>query len=82
MLYELVLGMPDDLRLQVQQMRVEDGKVYLDLNMRSVGNAGELADALEQRGFHIEPPTTEQFDAKQVAVRLNGKLSSTSGGTE
>lgn len=75
-LHELVMGMPEDLRLQVQQIRIEDGKIDLDLNLRTVGNAGELADALQKHGFSIDHPTTEQHEPKVVTVRINGKLDS------
>jgi len=73
-LYDLLAGMPESMRLQVQQLRVEDGKVFLDANVRSVGNAGELADALEKHGFSIEPPATEQYEADRVSVRINGRV--------
>lgn len=73
-LHEFITGIPSDLRLRVQQLRIEDAKVYLDATVRTVGDAGELADALAQQGFAIDPPTTEQFDAKQVSIRINGIL--------
>lgn len=73
-LHELVTGMPEDVRLQVQQIRIDDGKIDVDLNVRTVGDAGELADALQNHGFAIEPPTTEKLDPKSVTVRINGKL--------
>lgn len=74
-LYDLLAALPETLRVQVQQLRIEDGEIYLDVNTRSVGIASELADAFEKSGFSIEPPTTEQLDAKQVAVRINGRMS-------
>ena len=71
-LFDVLSGIPKEVRVQVQQIRVEDGKLYMDADVRSVGKAGELADGLERQGFSIDPPTTEQYDAERVSVRING----------
>lgn len=75
-LHELVTGMPEDIRWQADQIRIEDGQIDIDLDVRSIGKAGALADALQNNGFTIEPPTTEHNESDAVTVRLHGRHNS------
>ena len=73
-LYKLVAGLPPDLRLQVEQIRIENGQIDLDVKVRSVGAAGQVADAIQNHGFVVEPPTTEQRGTDTVLATIRGDL--------
>ncbi|MFZ5828653.1 MAG: hypothetical protein ACOY3P_01125 [Planctomycetota bacterium] len=72
-LHAVVSALPQGQRFRVEQIRIENGRLDLDVEVRTVGAAGVVADALERAGFRVEPPATEQRDDGSVAVRIFGR---------
>ncbi len=70
---DLLEGIPHDLRFQIRRIDIANGKLDLDLLVRSPVDAGKFADALASAGFHIDPPLTEQTDAKMFQCRITGR---------
>ncbi|MGI9474027.1 MAG: hypothetical protein ACR2NZ_20980 [Rubripirellula sp.] len=63
-LRDLLQGLPDDVRFRITSLSILNGRVDLDLQVRSPVDAGALATSLSNAGFDVEPPVTTQKDAK------------------
>jgi type II secretion system protein L len=70
LLDRLLSALPSDLRLRILEARIEQGDIVLDLELRSHGDAGVIASALERSGFVVTPPTTSQRDDVTVSSRV------------
>ncbi len=60
----LLTALPDDVRFRIKSVKVLNGQVDLDLQVRVPTDAGKLAMSLESSGFNVKPPVTTQKDAK------------------
>ena len=60
----LLTALPDDVRFRIKSLKVLNGQVDLDLQVRVPTDAGKLAMSLESSGFNVKPPVTTQKDAK------------------
>ena len=63
-LRDLLRGLPDDVRFRITRLSILNGRVDLDLQVRSPVDAGALATSLSESGFEVEPPVTTRKDAK------------------
>lgn len=63
-LRKLVAALPADVRFRFKSIRVLDGRVDLDLQVRNPVDAGTLATSLSAAGFEVKPPGTTQQDGK------------------
>ena len=61
---DLLEGLPSDIRFRVTNISILNGRVDLDLQVRSPVDAGAFATSLSQAGFQVEPPVTTQKDSK------------------
>lgn len=61
---DLLAGLPSDIRFRVTNISVLNGRVDLDLQVRSPVDAGAFATSLSEAGFQVEPPVTTQKDSK------------------
>ncbi len=62
-LRKLIAALPADVRFRFKSIRVLDGRVDLELQVRSPVDAGTLATALAAAGFEVDPPGTTQQDS-------------------
>ncbi|MDB4614418.1 hypothetical protein OAH18_01885 [bacterium] len=67
-------GMPANERVQVSTVRINDGKLEVDTNLRNHSSAGVFVSALKEQGFAVVPPTSEQRDNKSVSSLIYGSL--------
>lgn len=74
-LNQLLAALPDDLRFRITRIEVEDGKVRLELQVRSPVDAGTLASEIAAAGFDVKPPVTTQSDAKTFDSTLEAEWS-------
>jgi hypothetical protein len=71
-LYELLSRLPTDVQFHVTQLRLGEGKLFLEGEAKSHGDADALAAALRtDHAFEIEPPRTE-LTPHGVLFTLNG----------
>ncbi len=61
---------PEGPRVQVRELRIENGQLDLHADLRRHAAANELADSLRQHGFVVPTPSTEQNADHSVSVRL------------
>jgi len=74
LLGELLAALPTELRLRIWELRFDEGRLYLDGEVRTHGDAEAVAAALRARGFVLEPPRTEQLPSEGVAMRITGAV--------
>ncbi len=81
-LRELLSALPGTVRFRITRIKILDGRVDLDLQVRSPVDAGALATSLSAAGFDVEPPGTTQKDAQTFESLLEAKwVGQTKGAT-
>jgi type II secretory pathway component PulL len=65
-------SVPKELRCNVTQVAIRDGELNADIEFRNHAAAGTLAAALEESGFTMLPPSTDQVNPTTVASQLQG----------
>jgi len=74
LLHDVLLSLLTDLRYRVLEVRLESGRVYVEGEARRHGDADLVAAGLRNAGFHVDPPHTQQLDAKGVAWQIAARL--------
>jgi type II secretory pathway component PulL len=69
-LYDFLASIPQGLRMRLLEIRIARGRIQLDGELRSHGDADALSVALRGRGFQVQPPHTQQLSGQGVAVRM------------
>jgi hypothetical protein len=73
LLCRCLAALPAELRFRVDELRIEEGRMYLEGEVRSHGDAEVLASALRQRGgVDVDAPRSEQRGERTVAFTLVG----------
>lgn len=76
-LRDLLAAFPRGLRFRVVELRLDEGKLLIEGQARSHGDADAIATALRKGGeFAVEPPRTEQLTgiSKGVAFTITGTV--------
>ncbi len=63
-LRELLGALPSEVRFRITHIKIADGQVDLDLQVRNPVDAGALATSLSSAGFDVKPPGTTLKDAR------------------
>lgn len=71
-LRRVLMSLPTDVRFRIEALSITDGRVDLDLQVRSPVDAGAIAAGLSAAGFATEPPVTLQKDAKTFTSTIRG----------
>lgn len=74
LLHRLLASMPTDRRFRLLEIRIEDGRVYLDGEVRDHSDAEAIAQRLRAQGFEVPAPRTQRLDDKRVSLRITGML--------
>ena len=64
----LLAALPTDVPFSVSEFRIENGSVYLDLEIRQHEDAGVIVEAMDSEDWSFEPPSTDAVDGKIVAL--------------
>lgn len=73
-LLRVLRGAPNSERCVVRELEIQDGRLDLDAELRSLSEANLLAAALRREGFSIDTPTTTQSSDQVVTTRIYGSL--------
>ncbi len=73
MLLRLLSSLPNDLRFRVTKIDIDNGRLDVELEVRSPVDAGTLASHLSSVGFSVKPPVTTQSDAKTFVSSLEAE---------
>ena len=73
-LYQLLASLPETVRYCVRDVRLERGQITIQKSeLRSHGDADALVAGLQERGFQVELPQTEQLAEGRIGLRLSAK---------
>lgn len=65
---ELLATLPTDVPFSVSEFRIENGSVYLDLEIQQHEDAGVIVEAMDSEDWSFGPPSTDAVDGKIVAL--------------
>lgn len=74
MLYQLLAAIPDGLRCRVLELRLERGKMQIEGELRSHGDADAIAAGLRGQRFRVELPRTQQLSGSGVGMRMMAEV--------
>jgi len=72
-LERLLKSLPTDMRLQLLEMRIDNGHIYIVGHVRAHGDADRFADALRGVGFDVPPPNTNRLQKEGVEFRISAR---------
>jgi hypothetical protein len=70
-LLSVLRSLPSNVRYRFPEIRFEQNAIRLDGQLQVHGDAELVATALEDGGFAVEPPSTQQTGSSGVSVRLS-----------
>jgi hypothetical protein len=73
-MHRMLAAMPTDRRFQLLEIRIEEGRLYLDGEVIEHGDAELIVQRLRAGGFEVASPRTQRLDDKRVALRITGTL--------
>jgi hypothetical protein len=71
---QVLAAMPANMRLRLVDIRIDDGDVYLEGQVRRHSDAQTLYQKLTDRGFLLQPPDTDNLASRGVSFRLTGSF--------
>ncbi len=71
---QVLAAMPANMRLRLVDIRIDDGDVYLEGQVRQHSDAQTLYQKLTDRGFLLQPPDTDNLASRGVSFRLTGSF--------
>ncbi|MDR3198688.1 MAG: hypothetical protein LBU34_12545 [Planctomycetaceae bacterium] len=69
-LLKVLQSLPPKVRYRFPEIRIEQNDIRLDGQLQVHGDAEIIATALENGGFAVEPPSTQQTGSNGVSVRI------------
>jgi len=78
-LFHLLESLPKETRYRFPEIRIERNRVRLNGRLQTHSDAEVIASRLQQGGFQVEPPATQQDHEQGVTVRLSLQWNSRGG---
>lgn len=72
LLRDFLAALPVDRRFIIHEIRLEEGRLAVDGEVRDHGDAELIAQRLRTKGFEIASPRTQRLDDKRVSLRVAG----------
>lgn len=69
-LKELLAALPVDKRIRLLEIRIENGRLYLDGEARAHSDAELLTQRIRGQGFEAPSPKTQRLDDQRVSMRI------------
>lgn len=76
LLYRLLASIPNGLRCRIIELRLEQGRMQLEGELRCHGDADALASGLRTNEFRVDLPKTQQLSGSGVALRMIAETAS------
>jgi hypothetical protein len=67
-------GIPKELPLELNEVRIENGRVVLEFLMSDQKDVGMVVSALARAGFDVEPPATSLIDGVKIQTTVLAEL--------
>jgi type II secretory pathway component PulL len=74
LLHRMLAAMPTDRRFRLFEIRIEEGRLYLDGEVIGHSDAEAIAQRLRAEGFTVTSPRTQRLDDKRVSLRITATL--------
>jgi type II secretory pathway component PulL len=74
LLHRTLSALPTDRRFRLHEVRIEEGRLYIDGEVRDHSDAEAIALQLRAQGFDVPPSRTQRLDDRRVSLRITGKL--------
>lgn len=71
LLKDFLVSLPKDMRYRIVDLRIEQDRLSLEMEVRSHSDADVIASALRKQGFVVDQPRSEQLPLQGVVVRLS-----------
>lgn len=72
LLHGLLRTMPDSIRFQLRELRIEQREFDLDMDFRTLGDVNRFVSALRDGGFVVEAPSSIQRPGNVISTRIHG----------
>jgi type II secretory pathway component PulL len=79
-LERIIESLTNDFPFEVRDIRIENNRLAMDIELSTQQDAGKVAAALARKGFRVEPPATTLVDGDRIRATLIG-ASNSEGGT-
>ena len=71
-LRKIIESLTNDFPFEVQDIRIENNRLLMDIELSTQQDAGKVAAALARQGFRVEPPSTTLVDGDRIRATLIG----------
>ncbi len=69
-LRRILESLNDELPFEIDQIRIENGSIVMEVKFMSQQDAGKLAAALADQGLEVEPPSTSLTDDDRISATI------------
>jgi type II secretory pathway component PulL len=73
-LHRMLAAMPTDRRFRLLEIRIEEGRLFLDGEVIEHGDAELIVHGLRAGGFEVASPRTQRLDDKRISLRITGTI--------
>ena len=73
-LHQALAAIPMDLLVELNEARVDNGRIVLELKLVDQKDVGTVAASLSKSGFDVEPPATSLVDGAKVQTTVIAEL--------
>jgi hypothetical protein len=69
-LCQMLAALPNNLRYRILEIRIDEGRLDVNGEVREHGDADKIATLLREHGFEVSAPSTQRQSSKSVTVRI------------
>lgn len=73
-LHRIIESLKNDFPFEVEEIRIENGRFAIEIELLSQQDAGMIALSLASKGFNVEPPATTLVHGDRVLASFNASL--------
>jgi hypothetical protein len=73
-LHGILDSLTDDFPFEIDNIRIENGRFTLEIELRSQQDAGRIVALLSHRGFDVEPPSTTLINGERIQAKINARV--------
>lgn len=70
-LHRIIGGMSDAFPFEVEEIRIENGRISMEVELLSQQDTGRIVAALAKQGFGVEPPSTTLVNGERILASIN-----------
>jgi len=69
-LNRIIASLTEEFPFEVQEIRIEDGRFSMEIELLSQQDAGRIVAALAKEGFDVEPPSTTLINSDRIMASI------------